>query len=253
MSRLRCLLALLCVLVVPPTSYARTILAAIPISRMDLPWWRHRFEEKQAELRHGPVNLVFLGDSITEDWERPDFQPAWRHFYGDRHAVNLGFIGDTTASLLWRIDHGEVSGISPHVAVVLIGANNMGLPHWSAADTVDGIDTIIAQLRSRLPQTKILLLGVLPSLRSAWITETTSAINRMLAARYGEQRVKDVTYLDLTYLFMKNGRLDTSMFRDPEERPPRPPLHPDAAAQAKMAAAMEPTLSRLMGDRNHLR
>jgi lysophospholipase L1-like esterase len=251
-SPLRFLLALLCLLSVPGASYARTILAAVPISRMDLPWWRDRFEDKEAVLRHGPVDLIFLGDSITEDWEQPDFQPAWQHFYGDRHAVNLGFIGDTTASLLWRIEHGEVSGISPKVAVVLIGANNMGRTHWSAPDTVDGIDTIIAELRHRLPHTKILLLGVLPSQRSAWITQTTAEINRMLDAKYGEQKVKDVTYLDLTYLFMRNGKLDTSMFQDPKEHPPRPPLHPDAAAQARMAAAMEPTLTRLMGDRDHL-
>ena len=238
---------------------ARAVLAAVPISRVDLPWWRARHEQKLAELHRGPVDLIFLGDSITQDWERrgppawADFQPAWQHFYGDRHAVNLGFIGDTTASLLWRIDNGEVSGISPKVAVVLIGANNMGRPHWSAADTVTGINAIIAELRKRLPRTKILLLGVLPSERSAWITATTAEINRMLAATYGEQRVDDVTFLDLTSLFMKDDRLDRDMFLDPKQNPPGAPLHPDAAAQAKMAAAMEPTLAALMGDADHRR
>jgi lysophospholipase L1-like esterase len=240
-----------------PAPAARTVLAAVPISRMDLRWWRERHQEKLKELHRGPVDLIFLGDSITQDWERKgppawaDFQPVWQRFYGDRHAVNLGFIGDTTASLLWRIENGEVSGISPKVAVVLIGANNMGRPHWGAADTVDGINTIIAQLRERLPRTKILLLGVLPSERSAWITQTTDEINKMLAATYGEHRVRDVTFLDLTSTFMKNDRLDRDMFLDPKEDPPRAPLHPDAAAQAKMAAAMEPTLAALMGDQDH--
>ena len=240
-----------------PVAAARAVLAAVPISRMDLPWWRARHEQKLAELHRGPVDLIFLGDSITQDWERrgppawADFQPAWERFYGDRHAVNLGFIGDTTASLLWRIENGEVSGISPKVAVVLIGANNMGRPHWSAADTVDGIDAIIAQLRKRLPRTKILLLGVLPSERSAWITATTAEINRMLSATYGEHKVDDVTFLDLTSVFMKDGRLDRDMFLDPKQDPPGAPLHPDAAAQAKMAAAMEPTLAALMGDADH--
>ena len=236
---------------------ARTVLAAVPISRMDLPWWRHRHEEKLAELHHGAVDLIFLGDSITQDWERrgpppwADFAPVWQRFYGDRHAVNLGFIGDTTASLLWRIDNGEVSGISPKVAVVLIGANNMGRPHWSAGDTVAGIDAIIARLRERLPRTKILLLGVLPSERSAWITETTGEINRMLAAKYGQARVADVSFLDLTPIFMRDGRLDRDMFLDPKQDPPGAPLHPDAAAQEKMAAAMEPMLATLLGDAVH--
>ena len=125
---------------------ARTILAATPISRMDLPWWRARHEAKLKELAEAKPALIFLGDSITQDWEHvgppewKDFVPVWQRFYGDRHAVNLGFNGDTTASLLWRIQNGEVAGIAPTVAVILIGANNMGHVHWSAEDTVAGID-----------------------------------------------------------------------------------------------------------------
>lgn len=243
----------------PVGAIAHSVLAALPISRMDLPWWRHRHEEKLAELHKGPVELIFLGDSITQDWERrgppgwADFAPVWQRFYGDRHAVNLGFIGDTTASLIWRIDNGEVSGISPKVIVVLIGANNMGRPHWSASDTVAGIDAIVARLRQRLPETKVLLLGVLPSERSAWITATTDEINQVLTAKYGQGRVTDVTFLDLTSIFVEHGRLNRDMFLDPKQDPPGAPLHPDAAAQAKMAAAMEPTLAAMLGDRNHLR
>ena len=233
----------------------RTILAAVPIGRMDLPWWRRRFEAKQRELHRRRVGLVFYGDSITQDWERAgpqpwaDFRPIWQHYYAGRGAVNLGFVGDTTASLIWRIDHGEASGIDPKVAVVLIGANDMGLPHWSAAETVDGIETVVRLLHQHLPRTKILLLAVLPSERSAWITRTTAAINHRLAARYGHGRVGWVTYLDLTGLFLRHGRLDTSLFLDPRLHPPAPPLHPTAPAQARMAAAMEPVLARLLGDR----
>jgi lysophospholipase L1-like esterase len=247
------------ILPLPPAVIAHTVLAAVPISRMDLPWWRQRHEQKLAELHKGQVDLIFLGDSITQDWERRgppewmDFAPIWQRFYGDRHAVNLGFSGDTTASLLWRIDNGEISGISPKLAVVLIGANNMGRPHWSASDTVAGIDAIIGRLKEKLPHTRILLLAVLPSERSAWITETTAEINRALAAKYGDGQVPGVTFLDLTSIFMKNGRLDRNMFYDPKQDPPAAPLHPDAAAQEKMAEAMEPTLSALLGDRNHAR
>ncbi|MGH7152608.1 MAG: GDSL-type esterase/lipase family protein [Acetobacteraceae bacterium] len=244
-------IALSLCLLASPTVQARTVLAAVPISRMDLPWWRQRHEEKLAELHKGPVDLVWLGDSITQDWEKPAFQPAWSHFYGDRHAVNLGFVGDTTSSVLWRIEHGEIDGLSPKVVILLIGANNMGRPHWSAADTAQGIGAIIAQLRDRLPHTKILLLSVLPSQRSAWITATTADINRALEATYAEQRVPGVTYLDVTPVFMKSGRLDTGMFLDPTMHPPEPALHPDPDAQAKLAAAIEPTVAALMGDRNH--
>src|ERR1700729_1969109 len=136
----------------PAVGSARTILAATPIARTDLPWWRQRHEAKLHELAQAKPELIFLGDSITEDWEHSgppewqDFAPEWRRFYGDRNAVNLGFKGDTTASLLWRIRNGEVDGIAPKVAVILIGANNLGRLHWSAEDTVLGIDAIIAEL-----------------------------------------------------------------------------------------------------------
>ena len=239
----------------PATGDTRTILAAVPISRMDLPWWRTRHEAKLRELAASKPELIFLGDSITEDWQRSgppqwqDFAPVWHRFYGDRHAVNLGFKGDTTASLLWRIRNGEVAGIAPKAAVVLIGANNLGKVHWSAEDTVFGIDAIIGELHRRLPATKILLLAILPSDRSAWITETTARIDATLAVRYKGDPL--VSYLDPTAVFMRNGKLNRDLFLDPQLTPPDPPLHPSAQGQALMAKAMEPTLAAMLGDRPH--
>jgi lysophospholipase L1-like esterase len=246
---------LLAATLLPAAAGAKSVLAATPISRMDLAWWRMRHEAKLKELAATQPNLIFLGDSITQNWEKSgppasqDFQPAWQRFYGDRKALNLGFTGDTTASLLWRIRNGEVAGIRPKVAVVLIGANNLGRVHWSAEDTAAGIDAIVADLRKRLPDTKILLLGVLPSERSAWATETTADINRRLAAAYKSAPM--VTYLDVTPIFMKSGKLNTAMFYDPLLTPPDPPLHPTAQGQTLMAQTMEPVLAAMLGDRPH--
>jgi lysophospholipase L1-like esterase len=238
----------------PSPAATRTPLAAEPIGRMDLPWWRARHEAVLHRLKTGgPVDLVWLGDSITQNWEKhgppewQDFAPAWDHFYGDRHALNLGFVGDTTASVLWRLDNGEVAGISPKAVVLLIGANNLGRVHWGTEDTLAGIDAIVANLRQRLPQTKILLLGILPSDRSDWATETTVAVNRALAARYAH--VENVTFMDVSSLFMRDGKLDRDAFYDPKETPPDPPLHPTAQTQARIAAAIEPTLAAMLGDR----
>lgn len=229
--------------------------AATPLSRDSTPWWHARHEEKLARIRQGHVDLVFLGDSIMQDWEQSgppawrDFAPDWQRFYGDRNAVNLGFKGDTTASLLWRIEHGEVDGIQPKAAVILIGANNNGRMHASAEQTLEGIAAVIAELHRRLPQTRLLLLSVLPSERSAWVDETTAAVNRGLAARYGH--AADVTYQDVTGVFMRDGKLDRAAFLDGYLTPPDPLLHPTAQAQARLSAAIEPALCRLMGDANH--
>jgi lysophospholipase L1-like esterase len=239
------------------TPIATTPIAATPIDRMDLPWWRARHEAKLRELAEAKPNLIWLGDSITQDWERSgppewrDFAPVWQRFYGGRHAVNLGFTGDTTASLIWRIRNGEVAGIAPKAAVVLIGANNLGRVHWSAEDTVAGIDTIIAELHRRLPETKILLLGILPSGRSAWVTQTATRINHMLADQMRTGRYKDdrlVAFQDLTALFLRDGAPDRDLFFDWRLTPPDPLLHPSAQGQAVMARAIEPTVAEMLGD-----
>ncbi|MDR3535621.1 MAG: GDSL-type esterase/lipase family protein [Acetobacteraceae bacterium] len=236
--------------------HARPVLAAVPIGRLDLPWWKLRHQEKLAELKQKHPALLFLGDSITQNWEHAgppptqDFAPVWQRFYGDRNAVNLGFIGDTTASLLWRIDNGEVAGIAPKVAVVLIGANNFGRVHWSAENTLTGIAAILHELHTRLPQTKILLLGVLPSERAEWVSESTVAVNKALAAKYGAGG-DGVTFLDVGHVFMTGGHFDRSLFYDPLLTPPDPPLHPTAEGMGRLAAAMEPTLAALLGDKPH--
>ncbi len=231
--------------------------AATPLSRDNLPWWHARHEDKLAQLRQGGVGLVFLGDSITQDWEQRgppawrDFAPQWQRFYGDRHAVNLGFKGDTTASLLWRIEHGEVDGIQPRVAAVLIGANNNGRVHWSAEQTLGGIEAVVAAIHRRLPGAKVLLLSVLPSERSEWVDQTTAAINRGLTARYAAGADPALTYLDVTGVFLRGGALDRAAFLDGYLTPPDPLLHPTAQAQARLSEAIEPTLARLLGDRPH--
>lgn len=232
-------------------------LAATPLSRTDLPHWKARHEAKLAEIRGKRIDLVFLGDSIIEQYEHAskdpwdDYRPIWDEYYGDRDALNLGFAGDTTAHLLWRIENGEVAGIEPKAAVILIGANNLGRLHWSAADTIQGIAAVVRATRQRLPRTKIVLLSVLPSDRGSWAEQSRSEINTALAATYGAGRVEAVTYIDLTPLFTRDGRIDTSVYRDPQQTPPVPALHPSAEGQRRMAAAIEPTLSAFLGDRPH--
>ena len=229
--------------------------AARPMSRLDLPWWSARLAEKARALRDGPVDLVWYGDSITQDWEQAgpepwrDFAPVWQRFYGDRHAVDLGFKGDATSHLLWRIEHGEADGISPRAAVVLIGANNFGHLHWSAADTLLGIDAIVAALHAHLPRTRLILLGVLPSLRNAYVDASTATVNAALATRYAGDPM--VTYVDAGAAVEQGGRPDPAAFLDGRLTPPDPPLHPSAQAQARIATLVEPSVARAMGDRVH--
>lgn len=240
---------------ISPASAATASIASLPISRMETPAWKHRFEQKQAELK-GPVDLLWLGDSITQDWEHTgpepwrDFAPTWRRFYGDRHAVNLGFKGDSTCHLLWRLQHGELEGIRPKAAILLIGANNFGHIHTDAAQTYQGIVTVLDVLHRRLPATRVLLIGVLPSIRSSWVSANTKLLNRHLATLPASEGAW-LHYVDAGSIFEDDGRVDPRRFIDPRLTPPDPPLHPTAAAQAALAARIEPLVASMMGDYQH--
>ncbi len=230
-------------------------IATQPVSRMDLPWWKQRFEAKQRELV-GQVDLLWIGDSITQDWERTgpepwrNFAPAWRRYYGDRHAVNLGFKGDSTCHLLWRLQHGELDRVHPRAVVLLIGANNFGHIHTDAAATFAGIRVILDLLHERLPDTRVLLIGVLPSIRSPWVSVNTLALNRDLA-RFAAGSPRWISFIDAAPIFEQDGRVLASRYMDPMLSPPDPPLHPTAQSQARLAALIEPTLASLMGDHVH--
>ena len=232
-------------------------LAAVPIDRLQSKWWRERHDAKLREKLAGPVELVFLGDSITENYEKSgapalaDFRPVWQRFYGDRHALNLGFKGDATSHLLWRMTHGEIDGIAPKAAVILIGANNLGRAHWPTADTVAGIVAVVATARQKLPKTQILLLGILPSARSAWASQTTAEVNAALAARYASGREAMVRYSDAGHGLERQGQADPDLFYDPRLTPPEPALHPTPDGMARIALAIEPMLAAMLGDRRH--
>jgi lysophospholipase L1-like esterase len=227
--------------------------AVIPTDRLQFSWWAERHKAVvEAAHSHPDTQLLLIGDSIINNYDKqqpPDenFLPTWNQFYEPRKAMNLGFSGDTTANVLWRIDHGEVDGLHPKVALLLIGTNNTSPSYNQTAQQVEaGIDAIIADLERRLPQTQILLLGILPSDISDNKTTRDQAIDQYLAARYGENA--RVNYLDISSIFCKRGALNTSLFYDSRLPQHGKALHPDTNGQRMMAEAIEPTLAKLMGD-----
>ncbi len=102
-----------------------------------------------------------LGDSITHFWEHRG-KPVWNEFYKTRTVLNLGFSGDRTENLLWRIKNGEISGQSPKLVVLMIGTNNTGTRWDSSESTVKGIQVIVDEIKKHLTEAKILVYGVFP-------------------------------------------------------------------------------------------
>lgn len=223
----------------------------IAADRLKEPWWAARHADILARIAgHADPDVILIGDSITHNYDKskvPDenFRPTWDRFYAPRRSLNLGFGGDTSAQVLWRLQHGELDDISPAVAILLIGTNDTAQGH-DAGQTQCGIDTVIKEIARRLPKTRILLLGILPSAISQAKSATDSEINAELSTRYAED--PRVIYLDIGPIFLRSdGSLDTSVFYDPR-LPGRnaKALHPDTIGQERMAEAIEPTLAGML-------
>lgn len=205
-------------------------------------WWlpRHRDKIEQAKrmVAEGKSpQLVFVGDSITQGWEKEGAQ-VWQQYYARHHGLALGFGGDRTENVLWRLQHGAVDGLDPKLAVLLIGTNNSGHRRDFAAITAAGIARNIEELKQRLPRTRILLLAIFPrdAASDGPLRRLNADINaRLPALADGRQ----VFYLDVNQAFLAaDGTLPADVMPDW--------LHPNEAGYAIWARAMAPELDRLM-------
>jgi beta-glucosidase len=201
-----------------------------------VPWWRERHEQKREQAGRSDVDLLMLGDSITQGWEGPGAD-AWQAYYASRNAFNLGFGGDRTEHVLWRLQHGAVEGMQPRLVVLLIGTNNTA----HRMDPVDcvtaGVRLIVGELRGRLPAVKILLLGIFPHHESPYneMRRRNEAINKRIATLADNE---SVFFLDVGDVFLhEDGELRRDLMPDF--------LHPNAAGYEAWAAAMEPVLAKL--------
>ena len=206
--------------------------------------WVKRHEGFVAEAKRGGIDLLFMGDSITDFW-RNRGSNVWNHYYAPRHAANFGISGDRTQHVLWRMDNGELDGIKPKVVVLMIGTNNTGKERDkktirnTVPETIEGVQAVVTDLRKRLPGSKILLLGIFP--RGATIDDPQRAqvalINTVIAKMDDGKMVK---YLDIGPAFLDNdGNLPKSIMPDS--------LHPNEHGFQIWADAMNPTLGKMMG------
>ena len=209
--------------------------AVVPVPRTDA-WGQQRHEAMNARVKQGNVDLIFIGDSITQLWEESG-KEVWPKFYGHRHAVNLGVGGNRTQHVLWRLDHGNIDGISPKLAVLLIGVNN-SYGGQSADQIAEGIEAIVKKLRAKLPNTKVLLLGIFPC--GHFTQNQTSMKNNEIISKLADG--KNVFYLDICSKFLAaDGTLGKGIMPDR--------LHLNAEGYAIWAEAIEPMVAKLMGEK----
>lgn len=201
--------------------------------------WMRRHEGFNERVAKGDVDLIFVGDSITQGWEGAG-KEVWERSYGKRKAVNLGIGGDQTQHVLWRLDHGNVAGISPKAAVVMIGTNNSGGDLSNASQIVDGVKAVVETLRAKLPGTRILLLAIFP--RGERFNDQRGKICQVNQTLQKLDDGEFVRYLDIGHHFLQmDGSLSREIMPDF--------LHLTPKGYELWASAIEAPLARLLGEK----
>jgi lysophospholipase L1-like esterase len=166
--------------------------AIIPAPKLENDFydWYRRHEQVKEQIKKQPVDLVFIGDSITHMFgglprsEIIHGGAVWDKYYGGLNVVNMGFGWDRTQNVLWRLENGEFEGIQPKVAVLLIGTNNLtgtgNARENTPAEIAEGIQAICSTIHSKAPRCRILLLGILPRSPQRYVSPIRE-INRLIS------------------------------------------------------------------------
>lgn len=197
-------------------------------------WWLPRHEEKLA-ARDPAVELVLIGDSITHGWE-DEGRETWARHFGDVRTLNLGYSGDRTENVLWRLQHGEVDGLDPQLVVLMIGTNNTGHRMDPPAAIAAGVRAILDELARRMPNAQVLLLAIFP--RGATPDDAERANNRAANALLRDVAAQaDVVFADFNAPFLVDGGVLSE-----EVMPDR--LHPNATGYGIWARQLGPYVDR---------
>jgi lysophospholipase L1-like esterase len=220
-----------------------------------------RHTEKVAAVKSGDYDLALIGDSITHTLQHfgGKYEPltaVWDRHFAPRRAINLGYSGYRTENILWNLENGELDfARSPKAAVLLVGTNNADDRHFPVVHTPEeilaGTRAIVDLIRRRHPTTKILVLRIFPRGGDSETSVSPPAFNSSartieICRRAGELTAqladgKQVFWLDINHVFLRpDGTIDTDLMWDL--------LHPSPAGAEAWAQAVEPMLSRLMGE-----
>ena len=226
------------VILLAAVAYANTAIEPVPRDER----WMGRHDEFVAEAKQGGIDVLFLGDSITDGWRRAG-QEIWDREYAPLKAANFGIGGDRAEQVLWRLRNGEAEGYQPKAVVLMIGTNNTGFerdgttPHNTTPEIVEGVTTVVRDLREDFPTAKILLLAIFPraekdSARRAQVIEINQSIAKLHDGR-------SVHYLDIGAKFIEaDGTLPTDIMPDL--------LHPSEKGYQIRAVAIREPLKALL-------
>jgi len=182
--------------------------------------WKKRHDGFVAQAKKGGIELLFMGDSITDAWGGEGHNPnaagakLFEKEFVPLKAANFGIGGDRTQHVLWRLQNGELDGITPKVVMLMIGTNNSNGKDNTAEEIADGVKAIVAEIHKRSPHTKVLLLGIFPrGEKPNPQREKLKAVNAIIAKL--DDGGKTVKYLDIGDKFLQpDGTLTKEIMPD---------------------------------------
>jgi lysophospholipase L1-like esterase len=208
------------------------------------PFGTKQHEQFVALAKKGDIEVLLMGDSIT-DWWRNRGKAVYEKHFGPLKAANFGIAGDRTQGVLWRMENGELEGYTPKLMMLMIGTNNIGGGRGgmgtgtSAEQIAEGIQAIVTKFRTKFPEAKVLLLGVFPrdAQPDSPRRQTIKEINKIIA-KFDDG--KSVRYLDIGDKFLaKDGTLPKDVMPDA--------LHPNEKGYQIWADAVMPTIHEMLG------
>ncbi len=223
--------------VLPQAGLAHSAIEPVPRGE---DWWqqRHRSINQRVAEVGTRAQVIFIGDSITQGWEGAG-KEVWERYYAPRQALNLGIGGDRTQHVLWRLDHGNLEGLRPKAAVVMIGTNNSNGEDNTVEQIADGVRAIVDKLRTRLPGTKVILVAIFPRAENPGPQRGKVLQVNQVLQRLGDNR--DVFFVDFGYKFLNDqGRIPRELMPDY--------LHLSPAGYAIWAESIEGLLAHLLGN-----
>ena len=226
------------------TPVSNTAVAPVPKLEQDSYDWYARHAAVLKSKDQVNPDIVMIGDSITHFWSGPPAAhiqrgpEAWKGLFGQRRVLNLGFGWDRTQNVLWRLDHGEFDGLHPRWVVINIGTNNFSSTSHAKANTpeqvAEGIRAICVRIRSKSPESRIIVMGVFPRGAKADdpFRRKIAELNRLLREL---GRVPGIQFVDIGEQFLEpGGELPRSLMSDL--------CHPTERGYALWATALKPLI-----------
>ncbi|HEX7981284.1 MAG TPA: GDSL-type esterase/lipase family protein, partial [Gemmatimonadaceae bacterium] len=204
-------------------------------------------EQLLAKRTQGKIDVYFEGNSITRRWgatDYPQFLANWRENFTGWNAADFGWGADRIEHMLWRLENGELDGVSPKVIVILAGTNNVGkVPggEEKVADITRGLRALVNLARAKAPNATIVLTGIFPrNDNPATRQEINSEIARINANLASMADGKSIRYINVNdKLVDSSGVQREGLFMDG--------LHPTLGGYQIWADALKPILKEVLG------